>query len=192
MLTTSRILSRRVHRRGQSMKLKSVKCIARHKSWLFLNTLSTAALYGAPVGHCNETRHSTVLLHAEWLITIPGGLGLNKSPSHLLRLKSVFPQGITLSHIPSIMHQNLHHKSLQKEPCQVWWRTIHCREGIKATTKKKKKKKKNPRIKMMSVFVFLCSVCYLSWMFVSRGMLAEQRVIRHLNWLRLESNCSVW
>lgn len=116
LLTTSRMLSRRVSSSWAEYKTKVSKNVlwgVNHGS--LLHTLSIAALSGT-CRSLHKTRHSTVLLYAEWLITtIPGGLGLNKSQSHLLRLKSAFPQGIALSQIPSIMHQNLHHKSQPKE-----------------------------------------------------------------------------
>lgn len=136
-----------------------------------------------------------MLLHAERFITmIPRAPGLNKKQSATTarphQLSSIFPQGSAPSQPPSIMHQNPHYKSPQIEQ--------RVRRDKEQSTKGRESKHQNSQdekystllsdvVLCFSLFVLLFEV----YVHVSHGMPAEAQVIRHPNWLCLESNCSV-
>lgn len=134
-----------------------------------------------------------MLLHAEYLITtLPRALGLNKKQSAMaaypLWLNSIFPQGTALSQTPSIMHQNLHYKSPQIEQSD--------RLDKEQSTEGRESKRKNSQDEKYPVFLSDAALCFSLFVLlfelyvhVSRGTFAKAQVIRHPNWLCLESNC---
>lgn len=137
-------------------------------------------------------------LHAEsFMKTVPRAPVLNKRQSAAAarppRLLSIFPQGTAPSQPPSIMHQTLRYKSPQIE------QSVR-RDKEQSTKGRESKQQRNTNSQDEKYSTLLSDVALCFSLFVllfelyarvSRGILAEAQVIRHPNWLCLESNCCV-
>lgn len=111
-----------------------------------------------------------MLLHTvHFRMTIPRAPGLNKKQSATAtcpsQLSSIFPQGTAQSQPPSIMHQNPRYKSPQIERVSGMIKNNRPRGGNQST--KIPRMKNIPLCSLMTFFVFLCSCCYSSCMFMS-------------------------
>lgn len=141
-------------------------------------------------------RQSTVLLHAErFITTIPRVPGLNKKQSATAarppQPASIFPQGTAPSQPLSIMHQNPCYKSPQIEQ-SVRYDKEQSTEGWEARHQNSQDEKYSTLLSDVVLCYSLFVLLFNLYVHVSCGMHAEAQVIRHPNWLCLESNCCVW